>query len=167
VKRKIPIILATIALILLVLIGCSTAKVPQVGDKAPDFTLESIDGKSISLSDFRGKTVLVVFTSVTCVDCQKQVPYIEAACKESSENLAVLDIYMFNTATVVRDYVAKKQSTSFVALADPRGKVAVEYNVAQVSGPINFFINDEGIIRNIKVGAFQSQEEIEDILESL
>ena len=92
-KRKTPIILATIALISLVMISCGTAKIPQVGDKAPDFTLESIDGKSISLSDFRGKVVLIVFTSVNCKECEEQMPHIIKAYQQAGGKLEVLDIY--------------------------------------------------------------------------
>ena len=123
-KRKIPIIVAVIAFISLALIGCSTAKVPQVGDKAPDFTLESIDGKSISLSDFRGKTVLVVFTSVNCKECEEQMPYLIGAYQQANGELVVLDIYhMIYDARIIRDYVTKKQFTTFPALPDPNNKL--------------------------------------------
>jgi peroxiredoxin len=163
VKRKIPILVAVIAFILVALTGCSTAKVPQVGDKAPDFTLESIDGKSISLSDFRGKTVLIVFTSVNCKECEKQMPYLIGAYQQAKGELVVLDIY---DARIIRDYVTKKQFTTFPALPDPNNKIANSYGATRFP-PTNFIVDTAGIIRHKKVGAFQSQEEIEDILKSL
>ncbi|MFC2049900.1 peroxiredoxin family protein [Chloroflexota bacterium] len=165
-RRKTPIILVTIALISLVMLSCTTAKIPEVGDNAPDFTLESIEDKSISLSDFRGKVVLLVFTKIDCEDCQKQIPYIEAAYEKSNGGFAVLDIYQFDAPNKVKDYVAGKQLTAFPALPDPKGKVAIEYGVARFP-PTNFIVDAAGIIRYKQIGPFQSQEEIEGILESL
>jgi peroxiredoxin len=167
VKRKTPIILATIAFISLVMISCSTAKIPQIGDKAPDFTLESIDGKSMSISDFRGKAVVVVFTSVNCKECEKQMPYLIGAYQQANGELVVLDIYhMIYDARIVQDYVTKKQFTTFPALPDPKNKVATAYGTTGFP-PTNFIIDAAGIIRYKKAGPFQSQEEIEDILKSL
>jgi peroxiredoxin len=167
VKGKTPIILAVIAFISLVLIGCSTAKVPEVGDKAPDFTLESIDGKSISLSDFRGKAVLVVFTSVNCKECEEQMPYLIGAYQQANGELVVLEIYhMIYDARIIQDYVTKKQFTTFPALPDSNNKIANSYGVTRFP-PTNFIVDAAGIIRHKKVGPFQSQEEIEDILRSL
>jgi len=167
VKRKTPVILAIVALLSLITISCSTAKIPQVGDKAPDFTLESIDGKSISISDFQGKTVIIVFTSVNCKECEGQMPYLVEAYQKANGKLIVLDIYhMIYDAKIVQDYVTKKQFTTFPALPDPKNKVATAYGATRFP-PTNFLIDTEGIIRYKKIGPFQSQEEVEDILKSL
>jgi peroxiredoxin len=167
VKRKIPIILAIIIFISLLMMSCSTAQIPQVGDKAPDFTLESIDGKSVSMSDFRGKIVLVVFTSVKCADCEIQRPFIERAYEESGESLAVIDIYMFAAANTVRDYITEKRYTTFPSLPDLKGAVGSKYGVTVRDIPTSFFIDPEGVIKFRRIGRFQDQEEIESILKSL
>ncbi len=165
-KSKLLLLPAIILSLTLQMAGCGgITTVPDVGDKAPNFTMETTDGKSLSLSDFRGRSILIVFTSVNCKACEEQMPYIEAVYKESSGKLAVLNVYMFNTAPVVRDYISKKQFTSFPALPDPKGRVATQYGVAKFP-PINIFIDAQGIIRNKKIGPFQSKEEIEKILET-
>jgi len=167
VKSKKSIMLATIAFVLLLLLSCSTAQIPQVGDKAPDFTLESIEGKNISIGDFRGKTVLIVFTSVNCKECEEQMPYVIGAYQQANGELVALDIYhMIYDARIVQDYVTKKQFTTFPALPDPKNKVATAYGATGFP-PTNFIIDAAGIIRHKKVGPFQSQEEIESILKSL
>jgi peroxiredoxin len=166
-KRKTSIILAVTALILMTMIGCGTNRIPQVGDKAPTFTLESIDGKKISLSDFQGITVLIVFTSVNCKECETQMPYLIGAYQKENGKLAVLDIYhMIYDARLVKDYVANKQFTTFPALPDPNNTVANAYGATRYP-PTNFIIDPTGIIKYKKIGRFQSQEEIEDILKSL
>ena len=166
-NRKTSIILAIIVLISLAMISCSTAEIPQVGDKAPDFTLESIEGESISISDFRGQPVLIVFTSVKCKECEQQMPYLIEAYQQANGELVVLEIYhMIYDARVIQDYVTEMQFTTFPALPDPKNKVATAYGATRFP-PTNFIIDTAGIIRHKKIGPFQSQEEIESILESL
>jgi peroxiredoxin len=160
-KARLTLRLAIILSLILIMTSCGGATaIPQIGDKAPDFTLATIEGNSLSLSDYHGKIVLIVFTSVNCVDCEKQTPYIEAVCKESSERLTVLTVYQCNAANMVRDYVAKKQLIAFPALPDPKGDVAKTYGVIR-NPPANILIDPQGIIRVKKVGPFQSKEEIE------
>jgi len=166
-KSKTSIILAVTTLILTAMIGCGTSQIPQIGDKAPAFTLESVDGKNISLSDYQGKTVLIVFTSVNCKECETQMPFLVGAYQKENGNLAVLDIYhMIYDARLVKDYVTNKQFTTFPALPDPNNVVANAYGATRFP-PTNFIIDSAGIIKYKKIGRFQSQEEIEDILKSL
>ena len=166
-QRKTAVILAVAALILMAMIGCGTAKIPQVGDKAPAFTLESIDGKNISLGDFQGKVLLIVFTSVNCKECETQMPYLVGAYQQGNGKLAILDIYhMIYDPRLVRDYVTNKQFTTFPSLPDPNNTVANSYGATRYP-PTNFIIDAAGIIKYKKIGPFQSQEEIEDILKSL
>ena len=149
------------------IVGCGKANVPQVGDKAPAFTLESIEGKNISLCDFQGKTVLVVFTSVNCRECETQMPYLVAAYQNSGGKLVVLDIYhMIYDPRLVKDYVTSKQFTIFPSLPDLNNTVANSYGATRYP-PTNFVIDTTGIIRYKKIGPFQSQQEIEDILKTL
>ncbi|GAI45264.1 unnamed protein product, partial [marine sediment metagenome] len=96
----------------LIMVGCGgVATIPQIGDKAPDFTLKNIDGESVSLSDFRGKPVLLVFTSVYCVECTEQMPYIEAAFERSGGKLAVLTVYREDSLSRVKKHVDEEKLT--------------------------------------------------------
>ncbi len=166
-KRKTSIILTVAALILMTMVGCGTAPIPQIGDKAPAFTLESIDGKNVSLSDFQGKTVLIVFASVNCKECETQMPFLVGVYQEAHGSLAVLDIYhMIYDPRLVRDYVTEKQFITFPALPDPNNTVANRYGATRYP-PTTFIVDAAGIIKYKKIGRFQSQEEIEDILKSL
>ncbi len=49
-----------------------------VGDTAPDFTINTSDGKSMKLSDLRGKVVMLQFTASWCSVCRKEMPFIES-----------------------------------------------------------------------------------------
>ncbi|MCX6008960.1 MAG: redoxin domain-containing protein, partial [Chloroflexi bacterium] len=50
----------------------------EVGKRAPDFTLPTLDGKEVSLSQFRGKTVMVNFWQSSCSNCIEEMPYLQA-----------------------------------------------------------------------------------------
>jgi len=166
-RIKTPIVLSLVGLFLLVVSGCGGAKIPQVGDKAPAFTLQSIDDKNISLSDYQGKTVLIVFTSVNCKECEAQMPFLVGAYQNAAGKLAVLDIYhMIYDPRLVQNYVNDKQFTTFPSLPDLNNTVANAYGATRYP-PTNFIIDSSGTIKFKKIGPFQSQQEIEDILKSL
>ncbi len=52
--------------------------VVKVGDMAPDFTLKMDDGRTIHLSELRGKVVMLQFTASWCGICRKEMPHIES-----------------------------------------------------------------------------------------
>jgi peroxiredoxin len=177
--KKLSLLLVMV-ISLIFLISCvdkeMPVKIPQVGDKAPDFTLENIDGKSISLSDFRGETVLLVFDSILCESSGKQIPHIKAAYEQSSGDLIVLYVYR-DSCNLVKDHVASNQLTDFFALIDR--DVTQHFEITNLEPPIatlygveswtpaSFIIDTKGIIRANKIGVFESQEEIKNILKSL
>ncbi len=166
-RIKTPIVLSLVGLFLVLLAGCSGAKIPQVGDKAPAFTLQSTEGKNVSLSDYQGKTVLIIFTSIKCKDCESQMPYLIGAYQNAAGQLVVLDIYhMIYDPRLVQDYVNSKQFTTFPSLPDPNNTVANAYGATRFP-PTNFIIDASGTIKYKKIGPFQSQQEIEDIIKAL
>ncbi len=132
---------------------------------APDFTLPTIDGESVTLSDLGGKPVMLTFWQTRCPACELQSPFIQAFYDEwSSEKIAVLTINFGESAAVVQDFVSS-QGFSYPVLLDPQGRVAQAYGIPGV--PMTFFINTEGIAKAYKIGPFQSREEIESVLDAL
>ncbi len=165
-KMAASFITSTILLALLCA-GCGVAgTIPQIGDKAPDFTLQDINGKSVSLSQFQGKTVLLVFASINCKGCEEQMPHLVTIAQQEKEDLIVLEVYQFNGTNLVRDYVSRKGYLHFPALPDPKGEVATKYGAAR-NPPTNFIIDKSGFIRYRKIGPFESPEEISSIIRSL
>jgi len=132
---------------------------------APDFTLQTISGETVSLSDFRGKPVMLIFWKINCSACQFQMPYTQAFYDEqSSETIAVLTINVGDSASAAQDYVTSRRLT-FPVLLDRQGKVAQMYRLPGV--PMTFLIDSEGIVKAYKIGAFQNQEEMESAIESV
>jgi len=136
----------------------------QVGKSAPNFTLPTLDGKNVSLSNYRGKIVLLNFWS-SLPASRTELPLLQqVADKWSQDKYAILAINVKEIDKDVQLFVTSKELTLPVLL-DRTGETATKYDV--VSKPTSFLIDSQGIIREIKLRPFRSVEEIEDSLNKL
>jgi len=145
----------------LLITGCSagTNQKPVIGKPAPDFQLKNLDGQSISLSDFRGKPVLINFWASWCQPCVYEMPFIQEVFEEwSGQGLVVLTINIGESPSQVEEFM-QSQGLSLPVLLDLKGSIAQKYNIWFI--PTTFFLDKDGIIQGIKAGPFQSKEEIE------
>ena len=157
-------ILGLILTTVLLVAGCS-AQGSQVGELAPDFQLSNLEGQSISLSDFRGKPVLINFWASWCGPCRYEMPFIQEVYEEwSASGLVVLAINKGESLSTAKDFM-QSYNLSFPALLDINQDVALEYNIRGI--PATFFIDKDGIIQAIKVGPFLSKAEIENSLSKI
>jgi peroxiredoxin len=138
-----------------------------VGDKAPDFTLESVDGKSISMSDFSGKTVVLFLWSRGCTIClETEMPYLQTVYDRWPNNeLVVLAINDDNELKTVQDIVESRGFT-YNFLLDPEKKIRKQYCFGPAY-PIIISISPDGIYKKNQVGDFRNQQERESWFESL
>jgi peroxiredoxin len=137
---------------------------PQIGNVAPDFTLQSVDGKNITLSDFQGKTVLLNFWMSSCDACVSELPYLQTVSdNRTDQQVVILAINCGESSQTVHSIVDPLKP-SFPMLLDPEGKVCTAY---KRGAPTAFLIDGNGIIRAIKDDAFESPGEVESMLDSL
>ncbi|MCX6005394.1 MAG: redoxin domain-containing protein [Chloroflexi bacterium] len=150
------------------LAGCGTPQAcPKVGDKAPDFTLPDSDGKSVSLSDFAGKPVIINTWSVSCIECKKEMPYFQEIYKQySPTGLIFLSINTLDGIDTARDFMSKNGYT-FTVLFDQKHVIYKNFCCPKNADPNTFFISSNGIIKGIKIGGFTGTEEIENIIKTL
>ncbi len=147
--------------------GCSvdSAQSLQPGEPAPDFQFQNPEGQATSLSDLRGKAVLVNFWATWCGPCAYEMPYIQQIYDEwSGKELVLLAINLGESSDKVTSFV-ESYSISFPVLLDTNQDAARCYNILYI--PSTFFIDRDGIIQDIEVGAFESKEEIESSLSKL
>jgi len=171
-NRTLTAVVVLILVSMLLIVGCSTsaptptpAPAPQVGKPAPDFQLPNLEGQSISLSDFRGKPVLLNFWATWCSPCRFEMPFIQDIFEESSDTgLVILAVDIGETPSRVRDFI-QSGNFSFPVLLDTSQDVALEYNVRGI--PSTFLIDKNGIIQAIRVGAFPSMVEIKKSLDKI
>jgi peroxiredoxin len=136
---------------------------PQIGNAAPDFTLQSVDGKSITLSDFRGKTVLLNFWMSSCDACVSELPYLQTASDNVTNQQVVILAVNCGESSQTVDSIVDPLKPSYPVLLDPEGTVCTAY---KRGAPTAFLIDSNGIIRAIKDDAFESAGEVESMLNS-
>ncbi|ROR03283.1 peroxiredoxin [Desulfosoma caldarium] len=151
----------------------STLKV-RVGDVAPDFTLPSISGEKVQLSQFRGqKHVVLSFVPAAWTPvCSDQWPGYNIA-KELFEahDAVVLGISVDNLPTLFA-WTQEMGGLWFPVLSDfwPHGEVASRYGVLRsdgVSERATFIIDKEGVIRYIDIHDINERPSLESILKEL
>jgi len=147
----------------MLVVACSTpAEAPQIGKMAPSFEIPDIEGQPVSLSDFRGKPVLLNFWATWCGACRLEMPYIQEVYDEWSERgLVILAVNIGESPSQVEEFM-QVHNFAFPLLLDMAGDVAMQYNVRGI--PTTYFIDDTGIIQDVKIGAFFSVAEIESML---
>ncbi len=125
---------------------------PQAGFLAPNFTLQTLDGQPIELSDLRGKVVLVNIWASWCPPCRAEMPAIERTWQDFRDQgfivLAVNSTAQDQLPTV-QAFVAQNSLTFPIPL-DDSGEVTRLYRVASL--PTSFFIGRDGVIREVVIG---------------
>ena len=156
-------ILAVILVTSVFLTGCENT-CPNISDKAPDFTLQTMDNKNVSLRDFKGEKVLLNFWTTWCIYCKLEAPFIEAVYKKyMNEGKVILTIDVNENPDLVSEHM-RKYNLTFPVLLDKQGKITRQFCISAY--PITLFINPEGIIKARKIGAFQSAKEIDIMMDS-
>jgi len=126
------------------------------GRLAPDFALEDLQGNTIRLSDFRGKTVLVNFWATWCPPCRAEMPHLQKFYEDyRSRDVVILGVNLTPTeknADRVREFANERQLT-FPVVLDEEGAVMNAYKV--VSYPTTFLLDAGGVIREIFHGPMQ------------
>jgi peroxiredoxin len=116
---------------------------PQVGDAAPDFTLQTLDGKSVSLSDYRGKPVVLNFWASYCNPCRKEFPLFREQLADHRGDFVVFGVDTKDIESDAKAF-AREQKATWPIVFDDGNAVAKAYGVGPV--PQTFFIRPDGTI---------------------
>ena len=120
------------------------------GTPAPDFQLQTPDGTMVSLSDFKGKQVLVNFWATWCPPCRSEMPDMEQLYDERNGDLVVLAVNVQEARDPVRRFTDQYGFT-FPVLLDTSGDVTQQFGVQSL--PTSFFIDREGRVSAFNMGA--------------
>lgn len=147
---------APLTLLLLLLMSPWTIAAPQVGDPAPDFSLQGSDGKTYSLRDFKGKQAVAIawfpmaFTSGCTIECKSLA--------RNGHLIRAYDVTYFMASVDANDgergnaAFAAEHDADFPILSDPTKETARAYGVLSERGFANrwtFYIDKDGIVRYI------------------
>lgn len=138
----------------------------EVGNIAPDFELNLLDGGPVRLSDYRGKVVLVNFFASWCPPCRAEMPEMNEYARQEEE-LVILFVNLQESDSAVRNFAQELGITQPV-LMDPDAKVEGVYRSIKTQ-PITYFIDRDGVIRDVKFGAMvpgETQQKTAPLLEN-
>lgn len=119
---------------------------------APNFTFKDIDGKEVSLSDFRGKWVVIDFWGSWCRWCIKGFPELKEAYKKFAGKLEILGVAC-NDPRDAWEAAVKKYDLPWVNVYNPEqggGQVLTDYGVEGF--PTKAIVSPDGIVKNITTG---------------
>ncbi|MEJ2150409.1 MAG: redoxin domain-containing protein [Chloroflexota bacterium] len=116
-----------------------------VGKPAPDFTAESLDGRTLTLSDLQGSTVAINFWATWCVPCTVEMPALEsAALRYANQGLVVLPVNAGESHDKVQDFM-ETNGLTLPALLDPDGDILDLYAIRYF--PTTIWVDADGIVR--------------------
>lgn len=169
-KKRDPIILIIVAVVvsLMLVFGIQKTRhtpVQQAGSSklqgkdAPDFTLTSLDGKALKLSDYRGKAVLLNFWATWCEPCKIEMPwFVDLQKKYEAQGFTVLGVAMDDSSPSDISDFAKKMGVNYPIVI---GKEAVGDQYGGIPYlPSSFYIDRDGKVVE-RVFGLVSRSEIE------
>ena len=128
-----------------------------VGSMAPDFTLQTVDGKPVKLSDYRGKAVLLNFWATWCPPCKVEMPWFEDLQKQyGKDGLVVLGIAMDDSEPATIAKFASELGVNYEVLLGT-DQVSDDYGDVQYL-PTTFYIGRDGTIVDKMTGLLERQD---------
>jgi peroxiredoxin len=140
---------------------------PQIGYTAPEFTLKDLDGKNVSLSDFKGRVVLLNFWATWCGPCRIEMPTLQALTEDYAE-------LPFVVVAVAGDFEGRSKVAPFMegmgltfpGLIDQDGRIQDLYYVNAL--PMTYVLDRQGTVVYKMVGFFDwNQKKFRDLVEGL
>lgn len=140
----------TLMLFFLCLVFVSCSYSPDGRVSSGDFTLKDLEGKTVSLSDFKGKIVFIDFWASWCPPCVQSIPAVEELYNKNKDNpnIVFLGINVNEDKQKVIDFVKEKGITYKILLGD--NEVMSKYKIRSI--PSFFILDKDGNITNKHMG---------------
>lgn len=125
---------------------------PKAGFLAPDFTLDTLDGETVTLSELRGQAVIVNIWASWCLPCRAEMPALQTVYDEyTSQGLSLLAVNATSQDSIAAAAgFIDELGLDFPVLLDTDGEVGRLYQVSAL--PSTFFIYPDGTIAEVVIG---------------
>jgi len=128
-----------------------------VGIATPDMTLTDLDGNKITLSELRGRRVILDFWATWCPPCKKEMPHFMELRKTTDDKELVIIGISNESAGKIKGF-AEKRNINYPLISTRGDELPEPYNKI-TSIPTTFFIDRQGVIEKVLVG-YHSFEEL-------
>jgi len=144
--KKIFMLISFLALLFMLFVDSSQAQ----DKKAPEFSLTSVSGKTVKLSDYKNKVVLIDFWATWCPPCRRGIPDLVALQKEFKNDLVIIGISVdTDTKADVPEFV-KNYGINYSVVYGDESTAKLFGGVSGI--PTSFLINQKGYIVDKHVG---------------
>jgi peroxiredoxin len=127
---------------------------PKAGEAAPAFRAVDVNGAEVSLAGLAGRPVWLVFGATWCSNCRAETADVQAVQEALGGDVAIVAVYIGESQATVSDYAARLGLT-YTQVADSATALGSAYSVMGV--PAHFFLDSNGVISSITVGAITAQ----------
>jgi len=128
----------------------------EIGDKAPDFMLETLDGETMQLSDFQGERVMINFWATWCPPCKQEMPDMERFYQEHDPVILSVNLTDEEMSTKQVGQFIQELELTFPILLDKEGEVGNLYRIQPI--PTTYMVDAEGIIQFKSIGALSYEQ---------
>lgn len=133
--------------------GLPTA--PRAGALAPNFRLQTTDGRTLRLSDLRGRPVVLNFWATWCDYCVTEMPALQHVAGTYGNRIAVVGVNVGETDAKARAFAGPK-GIHYPLVLDPELDVAGAYQVRAM--PTSLIIDADGVVRVVHYGVLTPAE---------
>jgi thiol-disulfide isomerase/thioredoxin len=167
ISKKTWIIVAIVIIAVGVIVGITLS----LNSSSPsDLTLPIITWNETTLSTLEGTPVVLNFWSISCPYCVQQLPYLEAVAQQNEGELKVIAINIRDSALRIQTFFGDYEPAMIIAL-DKNGEAFVDYCLAYNNTrgfiPFTLFVDSEGIVQYVKIGAFANETELWGTIDSV
>jgi peroxiredoxin len=131
--------------------GAKDGKIVSQGDRAPEFSLQNLDGRMVSLADFRGKVVMVHFWATWCPPCVEEMPTLEQLYRSlRARDVEILAVSVDEGGAGVVAAFMQRHGLSLPVLLDPGRSIAGRYGTFKF--PETYIVDRQGVVTYKAIG---------------
>lgn len=143
-------------LMALILLAATPLQAKKANGPAPDFTLKTLDGRNMKLSELAGNVVMINFWASWCAPCRVEMPKLNDLYNKYKDlGFVLLAVNVEEQEQPPRNFL-KKRPVDFPVLLDKRNDVSKQYHV--VAMPTTVLVDRSGNMRYIHQGYKEGDE---------
>jgi cytochrome c biogenesis protein CcmG/thiol:disulfide interchange protein DsbE len=153
----VPIVVVPVVLLLLHGFSRDPAAIPSalIGKPMPSFSLVTLDGRTVTAAELRGKPVVLNFWASWCPSCVDEHAALLDAAQHYGTSVQIVGVLYQDTPEGARSFEARHGEPSWPTLLDPNGSLAIDLGVS--GPPESYVIDANGIVRYKQFGPLTQQ----------